>query len=49
MWRYSNPTFLGIPLWFPWAFGTTGLIGARLARTIAGLWERLKASRISEE
>lgn len=49
VWRYSNPTFLGIPLWFPWAFGTTGLIGARLARTMVGLWEQRRASRVSEE
>lgn len=49
VWWYANPSFLGIPLWFPWAFGTTGLIGARLARTIAGLWEQLRASWISEE
>jgi len=40
IWRYANPTFLGIPLWFPVAFGTTGLLGARLARTIAAVWER---------
>ncbi|MBC7251765.1 MAG: hypothetical protein H5T62_15995 [Anaerolineae bacterium] len=49
VWRYSNPTFLGIPLWFPWAFGTTGLIGARLARTMVGLWEQRRALRVSEE
>jgi uncharacterized membrane protein YoaT (DUF817 family) len=40
IWQYANPTLLGVPLWFPLAFGTTGLIGGRLARTIAGLWER---------
>jgi uncharacterized membrane protein YoaT (DUF817 family) len=40
VWQYVNPTLLGIPLWFPLAFGTTGLIGGRLARTITDLWER---------
>ena len=40
VWQYANPTLLGVPLWFPLAFGTTGLIGGRLARTIADLWER---------
>jgi uncharacterized membrane protein YoaT (DUF817 family) len=35
VWRYSNPTFFGIPLWFPVAFGTSALIGVRLIRTIS--------------
>ena len=39
VWYYANPTFLGVPLWFPLAFGTTGLIGGRLARTITAMWE----------
>ncbi len=39
VWQYANPSFLGLPLWFPLAFGTTGLVGARLARTLAALWE----------
>lgn len=39
-WRYANPTFLGVPLWFPLAFGTTGLIGGRLARTVTQIWGR---------
>ncbi len=37
VWRYANPAFLGIPLWFPLAFGTSGLIGERLARTVTEL------------
>ncbi len=45
VWRYANPTFLGMPLWFPCAFGTTGLIGGRMAQTVAALWERLSPSR----
>ncbi|MGA9350730.1 MAG: hypothetical protein WBW48_18265 [Anaerolineae bacterium] len=40
VWYYANPTFLGVPLWFPLAFGTTGLIGERLARTITGMWDQ---------
>ena len=41
VWRYANPTLLGLPLWFPLAFGTTGMIGGRLAHTITALWEAL--------
>ena len=39
VWRYANPTFLGIPAWFPVAFGTAGLIEARLVRTITQIWD----------
>jgi uncharacterized membrane protein YoaT (DUF817 family) len=39
VWHYGNPTFLGVPLWFPLAFGTAGLIGGRLVRTITAMWE----------
>jgi uncharacterized membrane protein YoaT (DUF817 family) len=39
VWHYGNPTFLGVPLWFPLAFGTAGLIGGRLVRTITKMWE----------
>jgi hypothetical protein len=45
VWRYAHPTFAGIPLWFPLAFGTTGLIGERLARTITELWDEASPSR----
>ena len=40
VWRYANPTFLGVPAWFPVAFGTAGLIGARLVHTITQMWNR---------
>ncbi len=43
-WYYANPSLLGVPLWFPLAFGTTGLIGGRLARTITQIWERKSSS-----
>lgn len=33
VWHYENPTVLGIPVWFPVAFGTSALIGERLIRT----------------
>lgn len=39
VWHYANPTLLGIPMWFPMAFGTTGLIGQRLARTVTEIWD----------
>lgn len=35
VWSYSNPTFLGLPLWFPPAFGTAALIGQRMSRPLA--------------
>ncbi|MBU0494438.1 MAG: hypothetical protein KKA73_21800 [Chloroflexi bacterium] len=41
VWQYNNPTFLGVPLWFPLAFGTTGLIGSRLAQTLVAIWDRV--------
>lgn len=41
VWHYANPSLLGIPLWFPLAFGTTALIGVRLAGTAATLWDRI--------
>jgi len=41
VWCYANPTFLGVPLWFPLAFGTTGLIGERLARTFTAMWDEV--------
>ena len=47
VWRYANPTLLGVPLWFPLAFGTAGLIGARLVLTITQLWEEARSSRSS--
>jgi hypothetical protein len=47
-WRYANPTLWGVPLWFPVAFGTAGLIGGRLARAMARLWEQASPSRDSQ-
>ena len=38
VWEYANPTFMDVPVWFPLAFGTTGLIGGRLARTMTEIW-----------
>ncbi len=47
VWHYANPTLLGIPLWFPFAFGTTGMIGGRLAHTLVALWEAARPSTAS--
>ncbi len=47
VWHYANPTALGIPLWFPPAFGTAGVIGQRLAATLTGLWEQALRRRSS--
>jgi uncharacterized membrane protein YoaT (DUF817 family) len=41
-WQYANPTLLGVPVWFPLAFGTTGLIGGRLAHTMTSIWDKVK-------
>jgi uncharacterized membrane protein YoaT (DUF817 family) len=49
VWHYANPTLLGVPLWFPLAFGTTGLIGQRLARTITRIWDKTSPLAGSEE
>ena len=38
VWHYANPTLLGIPLWFPLAFGVAALILGRLIRTLTTLW-----------
>lgn len=48
VWHYANATLLGVPLWFPLAFGTTGLIGQRLARTITDIWELVSPSTLSK-
>ena len=45
VWEYANPTLLGVPIWFPLAFGTTGLIGGRLARTMTSIWDRARPPR----
>ncbi len=42
IWEYANPTILGMPLWFPFAFGTTGMIGGRLAHALAALMEDVR-------
>jgi uncharacterized membrane protein YoaT (DUF817 family) len=41
-WQYANPTWFGVPVWFPLAFGTTGLIGGRLARTLNSIWDKAR-------
>jgi uncharacterized membrane protein YoaT (DUF817 family) len=48
VWIYANPTLVGVPLWFPLAFGTTGLIGARLAQTLTGLWDEARPAPPSQ-
>jgi hypothetical protein len=45
IWRYSNPSLYGIPYWFPVAFGTTALIGQRLALTITEMWDTVAPMR----
>ena len=45
IWYYTNPTLYGIPLWFPVAFGTTALIGQRLALTLTEIWFTLASPK----
>ena len=47
VWEYANPTILGVPIWFPLAFGTTGLIGGRLARTMTSIWDKVSSPQVS--
>jgi hypothetical protein len=44
-WQYANPSLFGVPLWFPIAFGTAGLIGRRLSCTFAAIWNELSQRR----
>jgi hypothetical protein len=46
-WHYTNPSLMGIPMWFPVAFGTAGLVGGRLARTLASLWDKASSTQAS--
>ncbi len=48
-WHYANPSLFGVPLWFPVAFGTAGLIGGRLARALAQLWEQASPAPRSQD
>jgi len=48
VWRYANPTLLGMPVWFPLSFGTAGLIGQRLSRTITAFWDLASRSGMAE-
>ena len=48
VWQYANPTLLGVPLWFPVAFGTSALIGKRLVCTITSMWEDASRSRVAK-
>lgn len=44
-WEYANGSWIGVPVWFPFAFGTTGLIGGRLARTLNAVWDKARPLR----
>ncbi len=33
VWQYANPTFLGIPLWLPFAWGLATMLVKRFAET----------------
>ena len=45
VWTYARPTWLGIPLWFPVAFGTAALIGQRFVRALIATWDQFRLSR----
>jgi uncharacterized membrane protein YoaT (DUF817 family) len=38
VWRYANPSWLGVPVWFPISFGLAGLVGLRVTRSVTTLW-----------
>jgi len=48
VWQYANPTFLGVPSWFPSAFGTSALAGERLVHTVISMREK-KAKEYAKE
>ena len=37
VWAYAHPARLGIPAWFPIAFGTAAVIGARMVVTFESI------------
>jgi uncharacterized membrane protein YoaT (DUF817 family) len=47
VWQYANPSFLGVPIWFPIAFGLAGLVGQRLSVTIRALWAHVADTKAS--
>lgn len=34
VWKYANPTFLGIPIWLPFAWGLATMLIKRIAETL---------------
>ena len=34
VWQYANPSFLGIPLWLPFAWGLATVLTKRIAETV---------------
>jgi hypothetical protein len=34
VWQYANPTFLGIPIWLPFAWGLATMLIKRIAETL---------------
>lgn len=40
IWTYTNPTFLGIPLWLPFAWGLVSLLIVRIAETFVKIQKR---------
>ena len=38
IWSYSNPSFLGIPLWLPLVWGETAVVGKRFADILNDLY-----------
>ncbi|MFH0868605.1 MAG: DUF2878 family protein [archaeon] len=39
VWHYGNPSFLGIPVWLPLAWGVFVVMIVRTADTFAGFWK----------
>ena len=44
VWRYANPSLLGLPIWFPVSFGLAGVAAQRLVRSLLACWEQQRLS-----
>jgi len=48
VWQYANPSCLGVPVWFPVAFGLAGLVGQRLSYTVTALWDHVVDENLTD-
>jgi hypothetical protein len=48
VWQYANPSCLGVPIWFPIAFGLARLVGQRLSVTIMAMSAHVADTKASD-